>query len=249
MTTVFVHGVPETTRVWSQLQGRLGITSEAVALPGFASPLPAGFSPSKDAYASWLTDELRRFKEPVDLVGHDWGALLTLRVASAGGVPLRSWAADVASVFDPDYSWHPWAASLLPAGQGELVLAAMRDSAPDDPAGAVQFMQTFGVPREPAREMAAAHDEVMSRCILGLYRSSVPNVRADWTVPTGGASAPGLILIAGDDPVEDEARARGVADSLGARAEVLDGAGHWWMFGNDDVGKVLSDFWDSVPRT
>jgi len=185
----------------------------------------------------------------VDLVGHDWGALLALRVATAGQVPLRSWAVDVASVFHPDYSWHPWAAGLLPEGQGEQVLAAMRDSAPDDPDGAVQFMQALGVPREPAREMSAAHDEVMSRCVLGLYRSSVPNVRADWTVPAGGAPAPGLVLIAGADAVEDEARARAVADSLGARAEVLEGDGHWWMFGDDRVVKVLSDFWDSLPRT
>ena len=96
--------------------------------------------------------------------------------------------------------------------------------------------------------MASAHDDVMSRCVLGLYRSSVPNVRADWTVPAGGTPAPGLVLIAADDPVEDQPRAQEVADSLGARAEVLPDVGHWWMFGSDQAAKALSGFWDSLPR-
>ncbi len=246
MTVVFVHGVPETTRVWEELRSSLQVPSVALSLPGFGSDLPDDFTPTKDAYASWLVDEIHGLDEPVDLVGHDWGALLALRVATAGDVRLRSWVVDVASVFHPEYSWHPWAASLLSVDEGEQVLAAMRDSTPDDPAGAVQFLVGSGVPVDGAQQMAAAHDVVMSRCILGLYRSSVPNVRADWAVPAGRAVAPGMVLIAGDDPVEDESRAREVAVSLGAHAEVLPGLGHWWMFDTDQVAKTLTWFWDSL---
>ncbi len=49
-----------------------------------------------------------------------------------------------------------------------------------------------------------------------------------------------------DDPVEDESRAREVAVSLGAHAEVLPGLGHWWMFDTDQVAKTLTWFWDSL---
>ena len=80
---VLVHGLPETAAIWRPLQERLGRESVALALPGFGTPLPPGFSPTKDAYAAWLADELSRLPGPVDLVGHDIGALISMRVATA----------------------------------------------------------------------------------------------------------------------------------------------------------------------
>ncbi|SDK76212.1 Alpha/beta hydrolase family protein [Nonomuraea maritima] len=128
---VFVHGVPETAVVWNPLREAVKGPSEALTLPGFGTALPPGFTPTKDRYAAWLTDELRKFPEPVDLVGHDWGALLTLRVATAGEVPLRSWVCDVGGVFHPDYAWHPWAAALI-SDQGEETLRLRRESSPEE---------------------------------------------------------------------------------------------------------------------
>lgn len=78
MTAVFVHGVPETALLWDGVRARLDVDSVAVALPGFGNPRPPGFAATKDAYAHWLADEIRRIGPPVDLVGHDWAALLTL---------------------------------------------------------------------------------------------------------------------------------------------------------------------------
>jgi pimeloyl-ACP methyl ester carboxylesterase len=37
---------------------------------------------------------LKQIDPPIDIVGHDLGALLTMRVASAFDVPLRSWVVD-----------------------------------------------------------------------------------------------------------------------------------------------------------
>jgi hypothetical protein len=165
-----------------------------------------------------------------------------LRVATVGDVRLRSWVCDVGSVFHPNYAWHPWAEGLITPGQGEETLLRRRQSSPEE-AGAL--MTTSGVPAGAADEMFAALDEVMSQCILGLYRSSVPNVAADWGarahVPT---SAPGLILLPTEDRVDDKSLSREVAGWLGACTEVLDGLGHWWM--HDKTGRVasvLSDFW------
>ncbi|MFC5924204.1 alpha/beta fold hydrolase [Micromonospora vulcania] len=248
MTVVFVHGVPETPRVWSDLRAQLTVESTALTLPGFGTPLPAGFTPDKDGYAAWLVDELKRFDGPVDLVGHDWGALLVLRVATTAGVELRSWAVDVASVYHPDYAWHPWAVGLWEAGVGEETLAARRDAGPDDPAGSVAFQTGLGVPKDVAVEMAQAHDETMSRAILGLYRSAVPNVSADWGAAAERPTAsPGLVVFASADAVENEQRSREMADRLGARWVPIEGSGHWWMF--DPTGQVastLEEFWASA---
>jgi pimeloyl-ACP methyl ester carboxylesterase len=77
----------------------------AVTLPGFGTARPDGFTASKDAYADWLGEILSQVDKPVDVVGHDLGALMTLRVASAFDVPLRSWVVDVADIFHPRFAW------------------------------------------------------------------------------------------------------------------------------------------------
>jgi pimeloyl-ACP methyl ester carboxylesterase len=75
MAIVLVHGVPDTHRLWDELRSHLGgrdvLTPQ---LPGFDSPVPAGFTATKEAYVDWLVGELERVGEPVDLVGHDWGS-------------------------------------------------------------------------------------------------------------------------------------------------------------------------------
>ena len=92
---VFVHGVPETAAIWDGVRERIGRDSVALSLPGFGNPRPVGFGATKDDYVNGLLGELDGIDGPIDLVGHDWGAGLTLRVATAHGDRLRSWAADV----------------------------------------------------------------------------------------------------------------------------------------------------------
>lgn len=98
---VFVHGVPETATLWDKLRGLLQRGSVALSLPGFGCARPDGFAATHDAYVAWLCDEIRRLGPPVDLVGHDWGAGLTYRIATAHGDLLRSWVA--AQVGMPHY--------------------------------------------------------------------------------------------------------------------------------------------------
>src|SRR3546814_7278734 len=92
---VFVHGVPETAAIWKAVQDHVEGDSVALALPGFGTARPAGFGPTKADYVQWLVSGLDAIGEPVHLVGHDWGAVLTYRVATAFGDRLGSWAADV----------------------------------------------------------------------------------------------------------------------------------------------------------
>jgi pimeloyl-ACP methyl ester carboxylesterase len=243
VTAVFVHGVPETPSVWDDLRAQLTVPSIALRLPGFGSPWPPDFTADKDSYADWLAAELTKLDGPIDLVGHDWGALLAWRIATTARVRLHSWTIDVASVFHPDYVWHPFAAAMLQPGVGEQMLAARRTADSDDPAGPVARQIGQGVPREVAVAMAAELDEVMIRSILGLYRSAAPNLSVHWDA-VGPTPSPGLVLIPTADRFDDEPRARQTAQRLGARIAVFEGRTHWWMFDpSGAVAGTLEDFW------
>jgi hypothetical protein len=96
--------------------------------------------------------------------------------------------------------------------------------------------------------MSAGHNPTMSQCILSLYRSAQPNVRADWRIENaGGTIPPGLVLHAaadqfGDEPTSDEA-----ASELGAAKARLDDLGHCWMLEDPLlVGHILDRFWAAL---
>src|SRR5262245_37931341 len=125
MPVVFVHGVPDTERVWNHVIARLGRDDVAtVSLPGFGCPAPDGFAATKEAYTEWLLAELIRFGEPVDLVAHDWGAILAVRAASLRPDLIRSWAAGGAPI-DSEYEWHQAARLWQTPQVGEQVMEAM----------------------------------------------------------------------------------------------------------------------------
>ena len=247
MTVVFVHGLPETSEIWSPLRDVLDRDAVAVELPGFGTRRPDGFAGTKDAYADWLADTLRRFDAPVDVVGHDIGALLTMRVASAYDLPLRSWAVDVADIFHPEFAWPERMEQLQTPGVGEELLRTVREADAEDPQSQAARLMGAGVPPDLAREIGAAHDEMMSRSILDFYRSAVPNVSAGWwddlTLPPPSR---GLVLLL-PDPPEVEAMSLEVAQRLGAETARLDDLNHCWMAEAPEVvAPVLQRFWASL---
>jgi pimeloyl-ACP methyl ester carboxylesterase len=246
MTVVLVHGVPETARLWDPLRERLGEESIAVSLPGFGCARPAGFRATKEEYARWLADALRDVPPPVDVVGHDWGALFALRVVTAYDVEIRSWAVDVAELFHPSAVWHGWARTLQTPGAGEEAMRIAREAPPEDPESFVSRLARTGVPDDLALEIGAAHDETMSACILDVYRSAVPNVAADWAADAPTRSA-GLVLLL-PDPPDIEAMAVEVAQTLGARTARLEDLDHRWMSQDPaTTAAVLRQFWSSLP--
>ena len=196
---VFLHGVPETASIWDGVRAAIDDDSIALALPGFGCPRPEGFTSTKDEYVAWVVEELDGIGEPVDLVGHDWGAGLTYRIATAHGDRLRSWVADVANIAHPDYVWHDFAAIWQTPGEGEAFFAAQREVAVDD---LVAGYEAAGVPATYAREMAAAGDDAMADSILALYRSATPSIHAHWG-PWSATSAPGMVLLVAGDPFGD----------------------------------------------
>ena len=233
MTVVLVHGFPETAAIWRPFEDVLDGDAVAVSLPGFGAVGPDGFTGTKDALAEWLAETLERVEPPVDVVGHDVGALLTMRVATAVEVPLRSWAVDVSEIFHPDHVWPERVRTMeQPAAVDQENISARL-------AGA-------GVPADLAGEIAAAHDETTSRSIFDFYRSAMPNVAADWWRDAGCTQSRGLVLLL-PDPPEIEAMAEAVAERLGAETARLDDLNHCWMAeAPERVAPVLERFWSSL---
>jgi pimeloyl-ACP methyl ester carboxylesterase len=249
MTAVFVHGLPETDRIWDSLRRVLDKDSIALALPGFGTPRPAGFTATKDAYAEWLAGALGGIEGRIDLVGHDVGALISLRVATAFDVPLRSFAVDVAPIFHPRFEWPERVRRLQTPDVGEDLLKSMREADPGDPDSTAARLAGAGVPLEEAKAIGAAHDETMSRSILDFYRSAVPNVALDWWKDVKGHTrSKGLVLLL-PDPPQDEEMSLEVAGRIGAETARLDDLEHCWMAEAPEVvAPVLQRFWSSLPK-
>jgi pimeloyl-ACP methyl ester carboxylesterase len=245
---VFVHDALETSIVWEPLREVLSRESLALALPGFGADLPSGFNATKDGYASWLEAELTAIDGPIDLVGHGWGAVLGLRLVTARETPISSWVVDVANVFHPDYIWPRTTRIWQTPGAGEEALARVRADTPDGARRGAARLEQLGFPAATARAMAAAHNRTMSQCILSLYRSAKPSVRADWRIENAdGTVPPGLVLHAAADPFGDESMSDDVASELGATRARLDDLGHGWMVEDPvRVGHILERFWAAL---
>jgi pimeloyl-ACP methyl ester carboxylesterase len=247
VTVVLVHGNPETDAVWGPLVDALG-RADVVRLspPGFGAPLPTGFPATSLAYRDWLIGELQRIAGPVDLVGHDWGGCHVVNAVMHRPALVRSWASDVVGLFDQDYVWHDMAQGFQTPETGEQLVAMMQDGSVVERA---QQLVSFGIPQDVATSFAAAQGPEMGRAILALYRSArQPALAESGRALETAAARPGLSLSATEDPFvgTDEMRRR-AADRAGARTEVLDGLGHWWMVEDPARGAAaLTRFWGSL---
>ncbi|WP_068270011.1 alpha/beta fold hydrolase [Aldersonia kunmingensis] len=247
MTVVLVHGNPETDALWDPLVDALD-RDDVVRLspPGFGAPLPEGFSATCVEYRDWLEGELKGIDQPVDLVGHDAGGIHVVNVVMHRPELVRSWVSDVVGLFDPDYEWHDMALVFQSPGDGEQLVETMQIRTAEE--RAAQYA-TVGLPIDIGRSMAAAMGPEMARAILGFYRSARQPAMAQAGRDLASAAVrPGLSVLATDDPFvgSNEIRRR-AAERAGARTEVLDGLGHWWMVQDPVRGAaVLTQFWNGL---
>ena len=247
MTVVLVHGVPENAAVWDLLVDELTALGESdvrrLSPPGFGAPVPDGFATTMDGYREWLTAELESVDGPVDLVGHDWGGGHVLNVVMARPDLVRTWVSDVPGVLDAEYVWHDLAQAWQTPEVGESAVADFTSMSVADRAA---FLVGSGMSADIADKVSPGVDEAMGRSILTLYRSAAQPVAATAGLDLEAAAArPGLALLPSEDHFvgTDEQRRRAAARA-GARVEVLDGLGHWWMTQDPAVAaRVLVDFW------
>ncbi len=172
----------------------------------------------------------------MDLVGHDWGAILAVRAASLRPDRVRSWAAGGAPL-DPDYVWHPAAQAWQTPEVGEAVMQRLT------PEALAKALAAAGAPHDDAREAAAQLDETMKQCILRLYRSAVHAGR-DWLPELARIPRRGLVLWGEGDPYAGVDFGRRLAERTGARFAPLANCSHWWPLERPDaVAAELGALW------
>lgn len=242
MTAIFVHGVPETSSVWQPLVDHLERDDVVLlALPGFGAALPEGFDPTMQSYADWLGRELAPYDE-IDLVAHDWGAILALRVLASRPANVRSWVSDMGDL-SSDFEWHDTAKVWQTPGDGEALMDGFVEASLADRA---LILQGVGVPEAHATEMATHLDRTMADAILVLYRSAT-DVGNEWGPGIDQIRAPGLLMESMQDPFRSAGRVRRLAERTGAAIATLPDEGHFWMLESPErVAAIITDFWATV---
>lgn len=241
---VLVHGNPESTALWGPLQAQLpGLDPILVSPPGFGVEADAEFDASLESYVSWLGRELSRLDQPVHLLGHDWGGVLTLLLAMRRPDLLRSWTSDCLGVFDPEYVFHPLAREWQTDGAGEVAISRQFGG---DVASRARVLEDFGIPAPMAGVLAADQVPSLVRVVLPLYRSIAQPVMSNHGANLDSAAAtPGLSILAEQDPVLGSQASR-LQAATRARAQTvrLSEAGHWWMLDQPaTAATALSRFW------
>lgn len=239
---LFLHGVPDTPAMWDPLIAELGLekdTARAPALPGFVTPAPRSFDCSKEAYVDWYIAEIESAHAeagPVDLIGHDWGALITVRVASLKPDLVNSWC--VANALPhPDYKWHRMARMWQMPVLGELVMAATRKDA------LCKGLHAAGIPADLAAKEASHWSQHMRKSILRLYRSA-RMVGDEWWEATQRLPRRGMVFWGEDDAYVPNWVAEKFCAQTGAALELQAGTGHWSVIERADVlAGMLKTHW------
>jgi len=237
MPVVLVHGVPDTHRVWDKVIGRLSRRDVVtLSLPGFGCPVPDGFPATKEAYVGWLLNELSRLPQPIDVVGHDWGALLVVRSVSLQPRLVRTWVVGGAPL-DVEYEWHQAARRWQTPEVGERVMENLT------PEAMTKALIAAGVPEADAAATAANADAAMKRCILALYRSAI-RAGSEWQDDLARITAPGLVLWGELDPYAAAHFGARLAKRTSAKFVSFPGCLHWWQLQRpEEVATELERFW------
>ncbi len=211
--------------MWKPLIGHLSRKDViALPLPGFGCETPTDFNATKEDYIDWLIVELENFGEPVDLVGHDWGAILVQRVAALRTDLVKTLASG-SGPLDAEYEWHPMAQAWQQQEVGEQIFSTLLGQPSE--ARAAMFV-TGGAPPALATSQAEQLDERMGRCILSLYRSAIA-VGAEWQASVEAMDQrPALVMWGADDPYCPPRFAERQAERTNARLLVFNECSHWW---------------------
>jgi len=239
MPVVLVHGVPDTHRLWDRMRAHLSRTDVlAPDLPGFGVETPPGWTATKEAYVDWLIGQLERVREPIDLVGHDWGSLLVQRAVSLRPDLIRTWACGNGPI-DRDYVWHDLARQWQTPGVGEAVMETLGGKAMMD------ALVGAGVPADAASEVTSHIDARMKACILALYRSAV-KVGEEWEDDVAKIRRPALVLWARDDPFVAPRFAERLAKRVGGQLHLIENCGHFWPHERPaEAAAALERFWQA----
>lgn len=240
MPVVFVHGVPDTGRVWDPLIRLLqDMPTVALTFPGYGgTPIQdAAYTGTRWDLADWLSSQLQSIGEPVDVVAHDIGSVAAHDVIRSHPELIRSWV--LTGVCDPSFHWHHYARIWQTTGLGEanrdLYFSLGRTAR-------IEVMHVEGhVPAQAAEVVVDELDEVMFDCILAYYRSSA--FFGDWELPALHPNHRGLLLWGAADEFQDPSFGARACLRLGVPMQVLP-CGHWWQIEQPELAAhILRGFW------
>ena len=218
---LYVHGVPDSGRIWAPFLERTG--GIALDLPGFGrSGKRNDFPYDIDGYASFLGRFVDHVGlERVRLVCHDWGAVALAWAMREPERVERLVAIDVVP-FLAGYRWHRVARLWRTRVLGELAMGATNRHA-------LRFATGLG--GEWATRTMEDFDQGTQRAILRLYRSADPEVLAEAGRDLHRITAPALVVWGDGDPYLPTRFAHELAERLpAAKCEVVYEAGHWpWL--------------------
>ena len=243
MSVLFFHGVPDTPHVWQPLLAALAhlkIETRTPIMPGFGTTPPEHFQRTKEGYLDWMfmqiEREAERTKAPVDIVAHDWGALLALKAVARRPDLIRSWSVSGA-VLEPGYEWHETAQKWQTPVLGELLMAVTPKFA------LKRALIDGGLPESVAAQEVRAWSGPMKRSILSLYRSA-RTVTQDWAKDLEGFPDRGLIIWGEKDPYVSLSTAQVFAERWSIPLHVEENAGHWAIASRARaVADVLTEHW------
>lgn len=248
MKKVFVHGVPDCPKIWIPLIQELGLSEAdyiAPSLPGFESAPPKGFDRTKDAYVNFLIkqiEDVHRTSGPVDLVGHDWGALLTLRIAGLRPDLVRTWAVANAA-YAPKRTGHRaarlWATPIL----GELFMMMTTPSR----------LKATLINADMPLEMVQTSVDLWKRghikkSIIGLYRSAngLNWINSPWVDTLKTLPRRGLMMWGAKDPFGSVDAGQSWAKTYDFPFVRIDHAGHWVIAEKPEaIARALTNHWQS----
>lgn len=236
---VFLHGVPDTPALWGPVISHLGLPDEVIhtpSMPGFGTEIPQGFDCTKEVYVDWFLGYVSALNGPVDVVGHDWGAIITARAVSLRPELFATWTISNAAPH-VDYEWHRMAKMWQTPIIGELIQMLTQ------PKALAKALKKQGLPGDLARHEAAAYDGRMKRAILKLYRSA-KNVSHEWDREIDQMHNRGLVFWGERDPYVPHWVGTDFAKRTGARMVSLPGAAHWSIVEkSDQLAIELKTLW------
>ena len=237
MAVVFVHGVADTHHVWDEVQKYL-LRSDTVplALPGFGTPVPSGFTATKEEYVDWVIAQLEDLGEPADLVGHDWGCIFTARVASLRPDLVRTWAGGSGPI-SAKYQWHQWAKIWQTPGAGEQWMKSLNI----EEFG--RILGGLGVPSSLVGETFDRIDATMKECILRLYRSAV-HLGTEWEPGLAQVTAPALVFWGREDQPTPVTFADELGKALHAKRILKVQSNHYTILQQpEEIASALHEHW------